>query len=237
LGHQNPSGSPYKYARVLAQMEKNNTEITYSAQYASTCLLRRYFIPFVGVHRRLGEQVFGTSSSAILHRERANKVFGKRSARLLECFHIAVLYVLVTTARLPPRQWGAIRRRQARGGADHRRRHLCLVIPVTQDTYDFLSLTMLFIPSMIWLGLILLLQYFILNYVMSIFRFIHFLYTTFIMVMIYLWINLKLKLLIFPTIQKSYCSNFSFMAGFVDALRPEKFSGEHFKRWQTRVIL
>ena len=27
------------------------------------------------------------------------------------------------------------------------------------------------------------------------------------------------------------------MAGFVDALRPEKFSGEHFKRWQTRIIL
>jgi hypothetical protein len=58
---------------------------------------------------------------------------------------------------------------------------------------------MLFIPSMIWLGLILLLKYFILNYVMSIFRFIRFLYTTFIMVMIYLWIIFKLKLLIFPT--------------------------------------
>ena len=27
------------------------------------------------------------------------------------------------------------------------------------------------------------------------------------------------------------------MDGFVDALRPEKFSGEHFKRWQTRIIL
>jgi hypothetical protein len=27
------------------------------------------------------------------------------------------------------------------------------------------------------------------------------------------------------------------MAGFVDALRPEKFSGEYFKRWQMRVIL
>jgi hypothetical protein len=189
------------------------------------------------VHRRSGEQVSGTSSSAILHRERANKVFGKRSARLFERFHIAVLYVLVTTARLPPRQWGATLRRQARGGAVHRCRHLCLVIPITQDTYDSLSLTMLFIPSMIWLGLILLLQYFILNCVMSIFRFIRFLYTTFIMVMIYLWINLKLKFLIFPTIQKPYCRNFSFMAGFVDALRPEKFSGEHFKRWQTRVIL
>jgi hypothetical protein len=68
----------------------------------------RYFIPFVDVHRRSGEQVSGTSSSAILHRERANKVFGKRSARLLERFHITVLYVLVTTARLLPRQWARL---------------------------------------------------------------------------------------------------------------------------------
>jgi hypothetical protein len=178
----------------------------------------RYFIPFVGVHRRSGEQVSGTSSSAILHRERANKVFGKRSARLFERFHIAVLYVLVTTARLPPRQWGATLRRQARGGAVHRCRHLCLVIPITQDTYDSLSLTMLFIPSMIWLGLILLLQYFILNCVMSIFRFIRFLYTTFIMVMIYLWINLKLKLLIFQqqqVYQVVYRENLKTLSGHI----------------------
>jgi hypothetical protein len=69
------------------------------------------------------------------------------------------------------------------------------------------------------------------------FRSIHFLYAIFIMVMIYLRINLKLKLLFFPSIQKPYYRNFNFMAGFVDALRPEKFSVEHFKRWQTRVIL
>jgi hypothetical protein len=67
----------------------------------------RYFIPFVGVHRRSGEQVSGTSSSAILHRERANKVFGKRSARLLERIHIGsasssprLAYLLVSGARL-----------------------------------------------------------------------------------------------------------------------------------------
>jgi hypothetical protein len=138
-------------------------------------------------------------SSAILHRERANKVFGKRSAGLLECLHIAVLYVLVTTARLPPRQWGATRHCEVRGGTDRHCRHLCLVIPVTQKTYGFLSLTMLFIPSMIWLGLILLLQYFIFNYIMSMFRSIHFLYAIIVMVMIYLRINLKLKLLFIPT--------------------------------------
>jgi hypothetical protein len=122
----------YKYARVPAR--KIHTE---DAQHASTCLLRcriRYFIPFVGVHRRSGEQVSGTSCSAILHRERANKVFGKRSARLLERFHIVILYVLVNTARLPPRQCGAIRRRQACGGADRRRRLLYPVIPVSLKT-------------------------------------------------------------------------------------------------------
>jgi hypothetical protein len=57
------------------------------------------------VHRRSGEQVSEISSSAILHRERANKVFGKRSARLLERFHITVLvatavFLLVSGARL-----------------------------------------------------------------------------------------------------------------------------------------
>jgi hypothetical protein len=62
---------------------RREIEKTYYAQHASTCLLRRrvrYFIPFVGVHRRSGEQISGTLSSAILHWERANKVFGKHSA-------------------------------------------------------------------------------------------------------------------------------------------------------------
>jgi hypothetical protein len=68
----------YKYAQVPEK--KQNTE---DAQHASASLLHRrvrYFVRFVGVHRRSGEQVSGTSFSAILHRERANKVFGKRSA-------------------------------------------------------------------------------------------------------------------------------------------------------------
>jgi hypothetical protein len=189
------------------------------------------------VHRRSEEQVSRTSISVILHRERANKFFGKRSARLLERFHIAVLYVLVTMARLPPRQWGATRCCQAHGGADRRRRLLYPVIPVRQETYGFLFLTMSFIPSMIWLGLILLLQCFILNHMMSTFRYVRFLYAIFIMVIIYFQINLKLKLLFFPSIQKPYHRKFSFIAGFVDTLSPEKFSDDHFKRWQTRVIL
>jgi hypothetical protein len=55
--------------------------------------------------------------------------------------------------------------------------------------------------------------------------------------MIYLWIKIKLKTLTFPTIQKSYFSHFSLMAGFVDALRPVPFTSMHFKRWQSRVTL
>jgi hypothetical protein len=81
------------------------------AQHASTCLLRRhvrYFIPFVGVHRRSGEQVFGTSFSAILHWERANKVFG---SALCDCSNAftspystfsspRLIFLLVSGARL-----------------------------------------------------------------------------------------------------------------------------------------
>jgi hypothetical protein len=52
---------------------------------------------------------------------------------------------------------------------------------------------------MIWLGLILLLQYFILNHLFSMFTYVRFQYAIFIMVMIYLRINLKLKLLFFSS--------------------------------------
>jgi hypothetical protein len=140
-------------------------------------------------------------------------------------------------ARLPPRQWGMTQHHQVREGADRRRHLLYPVIPISLETYSFLSLTMSFVPSMIWLGLILLLQCFILNHLISMFTYVHFLYAIFVMVMINLRINLKLKLLFFPSIQKPYDRNFSFMARFFYALRPKKFSGEYFKRWQTRVIL
>jgi hypothetical protein len=55
--------------------------------------------------------------------------------------------------------------------------------------------------------------------------------------MIYSWIKIKLKVLIFQTIQEPYCRHFSFMAGFVDALRPPPFTCANFKRWQMRVTL
>jgi hypothetical protein len=51
-----------------------------------------------------------------------------------------------------------------------------------------------------------------------------------VMFMFYSLIKIKLKVLIFPTIQKPYCRHFSFMAGFVDALRPTPFTGANFKR-------
>jgi hypothetical protein len=43
--------------------------------------------------------------------------------------------------------------------------------------------------------------------------------------------KIKLKVLMYPTIQKPYCWHFRFMAGFVDALRPTPFTGVNFKRW------
>jgi hypothetical protein len=51
-----------------------------------------------------------------------------------------------------------------------------------------------------------------------------------IMFMIYSWIKIKLKMLIFSTIQKPYYSHFGFMAGFVDALKTTPFTGTNFKR-------
>jgi hypothetical protein len=42
-----------------------------------------------------------------------------------------------------------------------------------------------------------------------------------------------------PTIQKRNCRQFPelSMAGFTDALRPDKFTGVHFKRWQYKAEL
>jgi hypothetical protein len=57
------------------------------------------------------------------------------------------------------------------------------------------------------------------------------------MFMIYSWIKIKLKVLIYLSIQKPYSRHFNFMAGFVDALRSTPFTGANFKRWQMRVTL
>jgi hypothetical protein len=55
-------------------------------------------------------------------------------------------------------------------------------------------------------------------------------YNTLLMFMIYFWIKIKLQVLIFLTIQKPYCSHFSFMARFVDALKFASFTGANFKK-------
>jgi len=57
------------------------------------------------------------------------------------------------------------------------------------------------------------------------------------MLVIVLWINLLGKLPIYSTIQKpNVCRNFS-SNGFAAALKPDKFTGTFFKRWQTRTTL
>jgi hypothetical protein len=56
-----------------------------------------------------------------------------------------------------------------------------------------------------------------------------------LLVMIYIR-NLIWKMSSYSTIQKSYFRQFPSltMAGFVDALKLEKFNGMHFKRWQVK---
>lgn len=57
------------------------------------------------------------------------------------------------------------------------------------------------------------------------------------MLVIYSWINLIEKLPIYSTIQKPImCMNFS-ASGFAAALKPDKFTGTYFKRWQTKSTL
>jgi hypothetical protein len=55
-------------------------------------------------------------------------------------------------------------------------------------------------------------------------------YNALLMFMIYFWVKIKLKVLIFSTIQKSYCRHFSFMAEFIDVLKPAPFTDANFKR-------
>jgi hypothetical protein len=51
-----------------------------------------------------------------------------------------------------------------------------------------------------------------------------------VMFMIYSWIKIKLKVLIYLSIQKPYCRHFSFMVGFINALKPTPFTSANFKR-------
>jgi hypothetical protein len=55
-------------------------------------------------------------------------------------------------------------------------------------------------------------------------------YYALVMFMIYSWIKIKLKVLIYLSFQKPYFRHFSFMAGFIDALSLTPFTGANFKR-------
>ena len=70
----------------------------------------------------------------------------------------------------------------------------------------------------------------------SMLRYHYEMHTFYAMLTVYLWISLIEKVLIFPTIQKPYSRHFS-IQGFAATLKPEKFTGTHFKRWQTRTTL
>ena len=59
-------------------------------------------------------------------------------------------------------------------------------------------------------------------------------HTVFAMLTVYSWIRLVREVLIFPTIQKPYFRHF-LTHGFAATLKPDKFTGTHFKRWQTRT--
>jgi hypothetical protein len=111
--------------------------------------------------------------------------------------------------------------------------------------YDFFSQIMSYLSNMlICVGMILLdnlLQYLIFIAMIDLSRTCDstasLICHTLLLFMIYPWIKIKLEVLIFSTIQKPYCRHFSFMAGFVDALRPTPFTGANFKRWQMSHIV
>ena len=63
----------------------------------------------------------------------------------------------------------------------------------------------------------------------SMLRYRYEIHTIYAMLAVYSWISLIGKMLIFPTIQKPYFRLFS-IQGFAATLKPEKFTGTHFKR-------
>jgi hypothetical protein len=170
-----------------------------------------------------------------------NKVSGKRSLRLLARF---VKFSITT--HLPLRQLcieGCHLQCELRQ-ADHRL-HPVIIVREPQVTYGSCSQIMSYMFNMlICVGMI------FLDNLPQCFMFIamidlsrtcgiaaSLIYYAMVIFMIYHWIKIKLKVLIFSTMQKPYCRHFSFMAEFVDALRPMPFTDVNFKRWQMRVTL
>jgi hypothetical protein len=143
------------------------------------------------------------SSSAILHQDRANKVFGKRSSRLL-----ARIFKFFVTAHLPLHQMRV---------EGHRVQHeLCradrclysiIVVKQPQVTYGFYFQIVAYILNMlIWVGMILLynlLQCLLFIAMIDLSRTCcstsNLICSALLMFMIYSWIKMKLKVLIFST--------------------------------------
>jgi hypothetical protein len=141
------------------------------------------------------------SSSAILHRERADKIFGKRSSQLLTCF-----FKFFITAHLPlhrTRVEGRCLQRKLRQAEC--RLHPIIIIKESQVMYDFSSQIMSYILNMlIYVGIILLDNLFqCLLFITMIdlsrtYDSIAILtYNALVMFMIYPWIKIKLKMLLF----------------------------------------
>jgi hypothetical protein len=143
-------------------------------------------------------------SSAILHRERVNKVFGKRSSRLLTHF-----VKFFTAARLPLRRSHVEGRRlQCELCQADRRLHPVIIVKEPQVTYGSYSQIMSYIFNMlIYVGMILL------DNLLQCLLFIAMIYLSrtcgtatslicyaLVMFIIYSWIKIKLKVLIYLSI-------------------------------------
>jgi hypothetical protein len=144
------------------------------------------------------------SSSVILHWERANKVFEKRSLQLISHF-----VKFFTTARLPlhrSRAEGHRLQRELRQADRHL--HPIVIVKEPQIMYSFYSQIMSYIFNMlICLGMILLdnlIQYLLFIAIIDLSKTCRtastLIYDVLVMFMIYPWIKIKLKVLIFSTI-------------------------------------
>jgi hypothetical protein len=165
-------------------------------------------------------------------RDRANFVFGKRNARLLEFF---------ITGRLPSKS----------GGAAYHRLHCRLLRPVFSnlDINNFTAATTsaseryvqcapvsLFIMFCVYMFSCYLFPFILLFSTSSMFE----LHVVVAVIVMFNILELIMEIVPnSPTIQKPNCRQFPelSMAGFTNALRLDKFTGLHFKRWQYKAEL
>ena len=192
------------------------------------------------MHRRTGQQVSGTARPCDPVRERANKVFGKRSARLLKFF---------ITARLPGRSPGPratrLQRRLLRAAtvaaqAAAAAAPTTTTMTTTTTTSSTIVRYVRHVPMCCFIMAVLVdvLLLFMLINTSSIFE-INMLVA--LVNMLYIPELIMELLPNYPTIQKPYMCYRQFpelnMGHLSDALRPDKFTGVDFKRWQYKTTL